>query len=239
MLVQPNKAIVGSNAFAHESGIHQDGMLKERTTYEIMDARDGWAGAEPRLCWASTRAATPSRRACRSLATILGAEDLGRVFLRFKELADKKKEVSDLDLEALVADEVRTVAETFRLTTVQVIAGEPCIPTAAVRLLDGRGQPAHQAAAMGTGPVDAVFKAIDSIVAAGAASAASAGRVRRAGRHGGYRRHRRGPCAGRARGARLPGPLGHHRYPVVGQRTRLSRRAEQPHRGREPEPCWS
>src|SRR5205807_2926180 len=98
-----------------------------------------------------------------SLGYVLTPEDLGRVFLRFKELADKKKEVSDLDLEALVADEVRTAVETFRLDGLQVTCGDPGIPTAAVRLLDGAGN-LHVAAATGTGPVDAAYKAIDSIV---------------------------------------------------------------------------
>jgi 2-isopropylmalate synthase len=163
VLVQPNKAVVGSNAFAHESGIHQDGVLKERSTYEIMDARDvGLVQNRLVLGKHSGRHAIKAR--LQALGYGLSPEDLGRVFLRFKELADKKKEISDLDLEALVADEVRSVAETFRLDGLQVTCGEPGIPTAAVRLLDVEGN-LHVAAATGTGPVDAAFKAIDSIVA--------------------------------------------------------------------------
>ncbi len=162
VLVQPNKAVVGSNAFAHESGIHQDGVLKERTTYEIMDARDvGLVQNRLVLGKHSGRHAVKAR--LQALGYELTPEDLGRVVLRFKELADKKKEVNDLDLEALVADEVRSVVETFRLDGLQVTCGEPGIPTAAVRLLDGEGN-LHVAAATGTGPVDAAFKAIDSIV---------------------------------------------------------------------------
>ncbi|HZS86389.1 MAG TPA: 2-isopropylmalate synthase [Chloroflexota bacterium] len=162
ILVQPNKAVVGSNAFAHESGIHQDGILKERTTYEIMDARDvGLVQNRLVLGKHSGRHAIKAR--LQSLGYDLTPEDLGRVVLRFKELADKKKEVSDLDLEALVADEVRTVVETFRLDGLQVTCGEPAIPTASVRLLDSKGN-LHIMAATGTGPVDAAYKAIDAIV---------------------------------------------------------------------------
>src|SRR5205823_4865141 len=95
----------------------------------------------------------------------LSPEDLGRVFLRFKELADKKKEISDPDLEALVADEVRILHETFRLDAVQVIAGDHTVPTATVRLIMADGR-VEQVAAMGTGPVDAIYKAIDLLVAA-------------------------------------------------------------------------
>src|SRR5919199_302152 len=162
ILVQPNKAVVGSNAFAHESGIHQDGVLKERSTYEIMDAREVGLG-QNRLVLGKHSGRHAIKARLQSLGYALTPEDLGRVFLRFKELADKKKEVSDLDLEALVADEVRTAVETFRLDGLQVTCGDPGIPTAAVRLLDGAGN-LHVAAATGTGPVDAAYKAIDSIV---------------------------------------------------------------------------
>jgi len=162
VLVQPNKAIVGANAFAHESGIHQDGVLKERSTYEIMDAREvGLVQNRLVLGKHSGRHAIKAR--LQALGYELTPEDLGRVFLRFKMLADHKKEVSDLDLEALVADEVRTIPETYRLDGLQVTCGDPGIPTAAVRLLDTAGT-LHTAAAIGTGPVDAAFKAIDSIV---------------------------------------------------------------------------
>jgi 2-isopropylmalate synthase len=163
ILVQPNKAIVGSNAFAHESGIHQDGILKERSTYEIMDPKSVGIGQTTLVLGKhSGRHAVKSR--LQELGYELTAEDLGRVFLRFKDLADKKKEISDPDLEALVADEVRITHESFRLDAVQVVAGDHCVPTATVRVImaDGASQ---QVAAMGTGPVDAIYKAIDNLVA--------------------------------------------------------------------------
>jgi 2-isopropylmalate synthase len=164
VLVQPNKAIVGSNAFAHESGIHQDGILKNRSTYEIMDPRSVGIGQTTLVLGKhSGRHAVKSR--LQELGYQLSAEDLSRVFLRFKELADKKKEISDPDLEALVADEVRVLHETFRLDTVQVIAGDHCVPTATVRLIMSDGR-VEQLAAMGTGPVDAIYKAIDGLVGA-------------------------------------------------------------------------
>ena len=100
--VQPNKAIVGANAFAHESGIHQDGVLKHRETYEIMQRRATWAGAPTASRSASSPGATRSRRACRSSASTLASEEaLNAAFARFKELADKKREIFDEDIQAL------------------------------------------------------------------------------------------------------------------------------------------
>ncbi len=164
ILVQPNKAIVGSNAFAHESGIHQDGILKERTTFEIMDPRSVGIGQTTLVLGKlSGRHAIKAR--LHDLGYDLSAEDLNRVFVRFKELADKKKEITEADLESLVADEERLAHETFRLETVQVVAGDHCVPTATVRvaMADGSSQ---QGAALGTGPVDAIYKAIDALVGA-------------------------------------------------------------------------
>lgn len=162
MLVQPNKAIVGANAFAHESGIHQDGVLKHRQTYEIMDAQTiGLQSNALVLGKHSGRNAFRSRLA--ELGFSLSDQELNRAFLRFKELADKKKEVNDLDLEALVNDETRPVPELFRLEQVQVICGNQEMPTATVRLLDPEGQELVDAA-VGTGPVDAIYKAINRIV---------------------------------------------------------------------------
>jgi 2-isopropylmalate synthase len=164
MLVQANKAIVGSNAFAHESGIHQDGVLKERSTYEIMDARTvGVNESSIVLGKHSGRHALKSR--LQALGYDLSNEDVSRVFLRFKDLADKKKQITDADLEALVMDMVQPATEIYRLKSVQVVCGDPGIPTAAVRLEDPKGE-IHEASAIGTGPVDAVYKAIDSIVGA-------------------------------------------------------------------------
>ena len=162
MVVQANKAIVGSNAFAHESGIHQDGVLKERSTYEIMDAQSvGLAESSIVLGKHSGRHALKARLA--ELGYELPNEEVGRVFLRFKEMADKKKQISDADLETLVMDLVEPAGELYRLKSVQVVCGEPGIPTAAVRLEDAAGD-LREASAIGTGPVDAVFKAIDCIV---------------------------------------------------------------------------
>jgi 2-isopropylmalate synthase len=165
MVVQANKAIVGSNAFAHESGIHQDGVLKERSTYEIMDATSvGLSESSIVLGKHSGRHALKSRLA--DLGYELSNEDVGRVFLRFKDLADKKKQISDLDLEALVMDMVQPSDDLFRLKSIQVVCGEPGIPTASVRVEDQNGE-IREASAIGSGPVDAAFKAIDQIVGGG------------------------------------------------------------------------
>ncbi|MBI4319230.1 MAG: 2-isopropylmalate synthase, partial [Chloroflexi bacterium] len=160
--VQPNKAIVGANAFAHESGIHQDGILKERTTYEIMDARSiGLVDSVLVLGKHSGRHAFKDRLL--ELGYDLSPEDLSRAFMRFKELADKKKEITDRDLEAIVADEVRAPAEIFHLEHVQVSCGDHSVPTATVRILTPDGQVLSDAA-LGTGPVDAIYKAINRVI---------------------------------------------------------------------------
>ncbi|HEY8477569.1 MAG TPA: 2-isopropylmalate synthase [Chloroflexota bacterium] len=162
--VQPNKAIVGSNAFAHESGIHQDGVLKERTTYEIMDARS--IGLQKNTLVLGKHSGRHALRVrLQELGYNLTQEELDRAFLRFKELADKKKEVSDRDLEALVADEIRpTVEEVYQLTHCQVSCGYPCVPTATVEVRFPSGEKRREVA-MGTGPVDAAYSAIDKLVA--------------------------------------------------------------------------
>ncbi len=164
MSVQPNKAIVGANAFRHQSGIHQDGILKMRETYEIMDARDlGWptGGAEIVLGKTSGRHGFKAR--LEALGYELTEEELNRAFLAFKELADKKQEVDDRDLEALVADKMRTTQEVYHLEFVQVSCGDHATPTATVRLVAPDGALLADAA-LGTGPVDAVYKAINRIV---------------------------------------------------------------------------
>ncbi|MGQ9676937.1 MAG: 2-isopropylmalate synthase [Chloroflexota bacterium] len=162
LFVQPNKAIVGANAFAHESGIHQDGVLKERTTFEIMDPKAIGVGKSSLVLGKhSGRHAFKTRLA--ELGYELSPEDLGRAFLRFKKLADKKKVVADADLEAIVADEVRAPAEVFRLDQIQVSCGDHSIPTASVRLISPTGEILADAA-LGSGPVDAVYKAINRIV---------------------------------------------------------------------------
>ncbi|UCG83630.1 MAG: 2-isopropylmalate synthase [Dehalococcoidia bacterium] len=162
MSVQPNKAIVGRNAFTHESGIHQDGVLKERMTYEIMDPKDvGQSGSMLRLGKLSGRAAFRNR--LEALGFTLTDSEIDRAFAAFKELADKKKVIVDRDLEALVAEELRTVSETYHLDHVHVSCGDHSVPTASVRLIGPDGETVADAA-LGDGPVDAVYKAINRLV---------------------------------------------------------------------------
>ncbi|MEQ8384978.1 MAG: 2-isopropylmalate synthase [Coleofasciculus sp. A1-SPW-01] len=162
MLVQPNKAIVGANAFAHESGIHQDGVLKNKLTYEIMDAKlIGLTDNKIVLGKHSGRNAFRSR--LKELGFDLSETELNKAFVRFKEVADKKKDVSDWDLEALVNDEISQVPELFHLELVQVSCGDHARPTATVTLRTPEGEELMDAA-IGTGPVDAVYKAINRVV---------------------------------------------------------------------------
>lgn len=162
MLVQPNKAIVGANAFAHESGIHQDGVLKNRLTYEIMDAQ--LIGLNNNLIVLGKHS---GRNAFRTRLGELGFElsdqELNKAFLRFKDVADKKKEISDRDLEAIVNDETLQIAEHFKLELIQVSCGSNATPTATVTLLMPDGQDLTDAA-IGTGPVDAIYRAINRVV---------------------------------------------------------------------------
>jgi 2-isopropylmalate synthase len=160
-LVQQNKAIVGGNAFRHQSGIHQDGVIKMPITYEIMDPKDvGVPASSLVLGKLSGRHAFRERLA--QLGYNLGEDDFNRAFLAFKELADKKKEVTDKDLESVLAQQKRTLSEVYRLESVQVSCGMG-MPTAAVKLL-GPGGKTFADASLGTGPVDAVYKAINRIV---------------------------------------------------------------------------
>jgi 2-isopropylmalate synthase len=162
MLVQPNKAIVGANAFAHESGIHQDGVLKNRLTYEIMDAQSiGLTDNLIVLGKLSGRNALSSR--LKELGFELSEQELNAAFVRFKELADKKREISDRDLEAIVNDEIRHAPEAFKLDHVQVSCGDRAIPTATVTIVMPDGTEITDAS-VGTGPVDAIYKAINRIV---------------------------------------------------------------------------
>jgi 2-isopropylmalate synthase len=162
MLVQPNKAIVGANAFAHESGIHQDGVLKNRLTYEIMDAQSiGLTDNLIVLGKLSGRNALSSR--LKELGFELTDHELNAAFVRFKELADKKREISDRDLEAIVNDEIRHAPEAFKLEHVQVSCGDRAIPTATITITMPDGAEITDAS-VGTGPVDAIYKAINRIV---------------------------------------------------------------------------
>ena len=162
IVVQPNKAIVGSNAFAHEAGIHQDGMLKHQTTYEIMRPEDvGVNQSNLVLGKQSGRHALRNRLA--EMGHSLDEVELDKAFARFKELADRKKVITDLDLEAVIADEFYKPRDVYLLNGMQVTCGTMGMPTATVRLRGPDGI-VHTVAAIGTGPVDATYKAIDLIV---------------------------------------------------------------------------
>jgi len=164
--VQPNKAIVGANAFAHEAGIHQDGVLKSRETYEIMRAEDvGWNANRMVLGKHSGRNAFKSRLS--DLGTEFEREeDLNAAFSRFKDLADKKHEIFDEDLQALVTDTLHDATlERIKLVSMKVNSETGETPVAEVTLIvDGEEK---QASADGSGPVDATFKAIESVVDSG------------------------------------------------------------------------
>ncbi len=162
MFVQPNKAIVGANAFAHESGIHQDGVLKNKLTYEIMDAQlIGLTDNQIVLGKLSGRHAFQTR--LQELGFELSEEDINKAFVKFKDLADKKKEITDWDLESIINSEVRQPPELFRLELVQVSCGDRSRPTATVSIRTPNGEELTDAA-IGTGPVDAVYKAINRVV---------------------------------------------------------------------------
>lgn len=165
--VQPNKAIVGANAFAHESGIHQDGVLKHRETYEIMCAEDvGWSANKMVLGKHSGRNALRARLAELGVEPT-GEDELNRVFIRFKELADVKHEIYDEDLLALVADEsLEFETDQYRLLSLKVTSETGEHPSAEV-VLWVKGEEKH-AQATGAGAVDATFKAIESMVSSGA-----------------------------------------------------------------------
>lgn len=162
MLVQPNKAIVGANAFAHESGIHQDGILKNKLTYEIMDA-ESIGLTENQIVLGKHSGRNAFRTRLKELGFELSETELNKAFLRFKEVADKKKEISDWDLEAIANDEIQQAPELFRLELVQVSCGDRSRPTATVSLRTPTGEELMDAA-IGTGPVDAVYKAINRVV---------------------------------------------------------------------------
>ena len=158
----PNKAIVGANAFAHEAGIHQDGVLKNRLTYEIMSADlVGLDGGRIILGKHSGRHAL--RTHLEANGHVLTDEEFTNVFHRFKDVADRKKVVDDRDIEAIVAGETMRPLPIYRLELVQVSSGTHAIPTATVRLNSPLGGQLV-AAAQGDGPVDAVCRAINQVV---------------------------------------------------------------------------
>lgn len=162
MPVQPNKAIVGANAFAHESGIHQDGVLKDAENFEIMTPESvGLHQSKLVLGKHSGRHALKVR--LQELGYEVDGDALKQVFKRFKELADAKKSVTDADLQALIADEFHGPEEIFHMDDIQVTCGTMGMPTATVKMSNNKGE-SFVHAAVGTGPVDASFKAIDAIV---------------------------------------------------------------------------
>ena len=161
MVVQPNKAIVGANAFAHESGIHQDGVLKNRLTYEIIDAKTvGLSDNRISLGKLSGRSAVRAR--LEELGYDLTREDLDEAFARFKDLADRKREITDRDLEAIVSEQVQQPEARYQLQLVQVSCGTRLKPTATVTLSEENG-PEQTVSAVGTGPVDAVCRALNQL----------------------------------------------------------------------------
>jgi len=158
--VQPHKAIVGRNAFAHESGIHQDGMLKERSTYEIM--RPETVGlVKTHLVMGKHSGRHAFRDRLKDMGYELSDDDLNRAFERFKRLADQKKEVFDEDLEAIVSDEVQQITEVYALKSLKAESGTGVTPTATVEM-DVEGKTVKQTGT-GDGPVDAVYRVIASI----------------------------------------------------------------------------
>jgi len=162
-MVQPNKAVVGANAFAHESGIHQDGVIKSRETYEIMSAQDvGWNANRLVLGKHSGRNAFRTR--LKELGyEFPGEEELNDAFMRFKELADKKHQIFDEDLQAIVTDALQDAYdERIKFLSLKAVLETGETPTADITLsVDGEERTGH---ARGDGPVDAVFKAIQSVV---------------------------------------------------------------------------
>lgn len=163
MVVQPNKAIVGANAFAHEAGIHQDGMLKNQLTYEIMRPETVGLHASTLVLGKHS-----GRHAFRVRLEDMGYDDLEKdeleqAFQRFKRLADKKKVVTDADIEAIIADEIYQPPDIWKLNHIQVSCGDHSIPTVSVSLTGPDGE-IYKDAALGTGPVDAAYQAMNRII---------------------------------------------------------------------------
>jgi len=161
VIVQPNKAIVGENAFAHESGIHQDGMLKSRETYEIMTP-EAVGIPKTRIVLGRHSGRHGLKARLDELGYSLSDEELNKLYTRFTELADKKKEVFDDDLRILMGDEILKSTHTYQLEQWQVHSGSHSIPTATVRI--GYKDSVIQESSVGDGPVDAVFNAIDRAI---------------------------------------------------------------------------
>lgn len=160
MKIQPNKAIVGENAFSHESGIHQDGVLKERSTYEIMDPSMVGFG-ESRIVLGKLSGRHAFKQKLKELGFELAEEEVNKAFKRFKALADKKREIFDEDLQAVIEEEIVQIPKKWSLDYIHTSSGNDTVPTATVRLRkEGK---ILQDAACGDGPVDACYKTIDRI----------------------------------------------------------------------------
>ncbi|TDX50935.1 2-isopropylmalate synthase [Orenia marismortui] len=160
MEIQPNKAIVGKNAFAHESGIHQDGVIKERTTYEIMDATT--IGLEEnKIVLGKHSGRHAFRQKLEELGYELSQEELNSAFKRFKNLADKKKEITGFDLEAIMEDEISQVEQIYQINLLQVTSS-PGLATATVQL-EKDGQKVNESACSEGGPIDAIYEAMNRI----------------------------------------------------------------------------
>jgi len=159
MEVQPNKAVVGRNAFAHESGIHQDGVLKERTTYEIMNPAMVGLHTNLVLGKLSGRHAFSNRLV--ELGFELNDDELNKAFKRFKDLADRKKDITNQDIEAIVEDEINKVPAAYEMSYLHISSGTTVVPTATVGLC--KGEETVEEASCGNGPVDAICKAVDKI----------------------------------------------------------------------------
>lgn len=163
--VQPHKAIVGANAFAHESGIHQDGMLKHPSTYEIITPEDiGLERSnEAGIVLGKLSGRHALKRKLLELGYDIDGEQLDNIFWRFKAVAEQKKRVADADIRALVSDEVFQPAVVWKLRDLQVTCGTLGLSTATVKLVSADGKE-HIACSVGTGPVDSAYKAVDLIV---------------------------------------------------------------------------
>ncbi|HJT23119.1 MAG TPA: 2-isopropylmalate synthase, partial [bacterium] len=157
-MIQPNKAVVGNNAFAHESGIHQDGMLKYRQNYEIMTPQEIGV-PESRLVLGKHSGRHAFKKRLEDLGYNLTAEAIDALFAKFKDLADKKKSVYDEDIEALIEEKIFSAKEVYQMTYLHTSAGSTTLPTATLKLK--KGEEESEEAATGDGPVDAVFNAID------------------------------------------------------------------------------
>jgi 2-isopropylmalate synthase len=160
VMVQPNKAIVGANAFAHESGIHQDGLLKNKMTYEIMTPQSIGLSTSS-MVMGKHSGSHAFRKRVEELGFALSDDELKKAFQRFKDLADKKKEVFDEDIEAIIAQEVMRAPDLYKLIDMNVVSGTVAIPTATVEMeIEGK---VVKDAGFGDGPVDAAFKTIAKI----------------------------------------------------------------------------